>query len=138
MKLYRMMKSDITIILIKWFPNFIYIFHFQHFLGKNQVVKGMFVVKEDRRTVLLHFPKIFPSQVLKIFWEYICGSSQNTRRFLKISAESVKYTGGGVYFLLNLTALMHATSHTKTNCFADTFKVLWHSRVAFGKTSIFV
>ena len=98
----------------------------------------MFVVKEDRLTVLLHFPKIFPSQVLKNFWEYICGSSQNTRRFLKISAESVKYTGGGVYFLLNLTALMHATSHTKINSFADTFKVLWHSRVAFCKTSIFV
>ena len=84
----------------------------------------MLVVNEDRLTVFLHFPQIFPSQVLKNFWGYIYGRSQNARKFLKISAESVKYIAGGVYFLLNLKALMHATSHTKTNSFADTFMTL--------------
>ena len=106
----------------------------------------MLVVNEDRLTVFLHFPQIFPSQVLQNFWECICGRSQNARKFLKISAESVKFIGGGFSFLLNWTALMHATSHTKTNTFkvfwhyrvTDTFKVLWHYRVAFCKTSIFV
>ena len=46
------------------------------------------------------------------------------RKVLKNSAESVKYIGGGDYFLLNLTALMHATLYTK--------------RVAFCKTPLFV
>ena len=101
--------------------------YFQHFLGKNQMVKGMFVVKKGRLTVLLHFPEISPSQVFKNFWEYICRSSQNVRnafcqeKVLENSAKSVKYIGGGVYFLLNLTALMHATLYTKINSFADTF-----------------
>ena len=53
--------------------------YFQHFLGKNQVVKGMLVVKEGRLTVLLHFPKFLRSQIFKNFWEYICGSSQNVK-----------------------------------------------------------
>ena len=43
------------------------------------------------------------------------------KKKLEISAESVKYIGGGVYFLLNLTALLHATLYTKINSFADTF-----------------
>ena len=101
--------------------------YFQHFLGKNQMVKGMLVVKKGRLTVLLHFPEILPSQVFRNSWEYICRSSQNVRnvfcreKVLENSAESVKYIGGGVYFLLNLTALMHATLYTKINSFADTF-----------------
>ena len=84
--------------------------YFQYFLGKNQVVKRMLVVKKDKLTVLLHFPEIFPSQVLKNFWEYICRSSENVKnvfcqeKILENSAESAKYIGGGVYFLLNLTA----------------------------------
>ena len=102
--------------------------YFQHFLGNNHVVKGMIVVKEGRLTV--HFPKILLCQVFKNYWNYICGSSQNIKnvfcqeKVLKISAESVKYIGGGDYFLLNLTALMHATLYTK--------------RVVFCKTPLFV
>ena len=65
-----MMKSDITTILLKQSRNFNDIFHFQNFLGRNQMVKGMFVIKE-----LLNFPKILPSQIFKHFSEYICGEA---------------------------------------------------------------
>ena len=114
--------------------------YFQHFLSKNQMVKGMLVVKKGRLTVLQRFPEIVPSQVFKNFWEYICKSSQNVRNVvcqenvLEISAESVKYIGGGVYFLINLTAAMHA----KQTLLQILCKGFWHCRVAFCKTSVFV
>ena len=102
--------------------------YFQHFLGKNQVVKRILVVKKAKLAVLLHFPEILPSQIFKNFWDYICKSSQNVRnvfcqeKILENSAESVKYIGGGVYFLLKLNSLlMRATLYTKINSFADTF-----------------
>ena len=68
--------------------------------------------------------KNLPGQVFENVWKCIYGSSQNVRKLLNISAESVKYIGGVIYFLLNLTAfdlILTLISHTKVNSFSDAF-----------------
>ena len=73
-------------------------------------------------------------QVFENVWKYICGSSQNVRKLLNISAESVKYIGGVVYFLLNLTAFdltLTLISHTLTKSKSTKSKVFFRCFLRF-------